>query len=60
MPADIFIPIFKLVTGAELDTVHDIPSNVTVAGNPAQIINERVHHEFLQNTWDWVEGDKNE
>lgn len=50
----------NVTIGAGSVVVHDIPSNVTVAGNPAQIINERVHHEFLQNTWDWVDGDKNE
>ena len=46
--------------GAGSVVTHDIPSNVTVAGNPARIISEKVHHEFLQNTWDMVNGDKNE
>lgn len=50
----------NVTIGAGSVVTHDIPSNVTVAGNPARIINERVHHEFLQNTWGRINGDKNE
>lgn len=50
----------NVTIGAGSVVVSDIPSNVTVAGNPARVINETIHHEFLQNSWDYIGGDENE
>lgn len=41
----------NVTIGAGSVVISDIPSNVTVAGNPAWVINETIHHEFLQNSW---------
>lgn len=48
----------NVTIGAGSVVTHDIPSNVTVAGNPARILNENIHHEFLQNTWDRIDEDE--
>lgn len=50
----------NVTIGAGSVVTHDIPSNVTVAGNPARILNENIHHEFLQNTWDRIDEDEDE
>lgn len=50
----------NVTIGAGSVVTHDIPSNVTVAENPARILNETIHHEFLQNTWGRIDEDKNE
>ena len=50
----------NVTIGAGSVMTHNIPSNVTVAGNPARILNENIHHEILQNTWDRIDEDENE
>lgn len=41
----------NVTIGAGSVVVYDIPSGVTVAGNPAKIISEKRHNEFIQNPW---------
>ena len=41
----------NVTIGAGSVVVKDVPSNVTVAGNPATVINENTHDEFINNSW---------
>ena len=42
----------NVTIGAGSVVTKDIPSNVTVAGNPAKIIKQTFHNEFIQNSWE--------
>ena len=50
----------NVTIGAGSVIVKDVPSNVTVAGNPAKVISENIHNEFLQNAWPINSGGKDE
>lgn len=41
----------NVTIGAGSIVTKDIPDGVTVAGNPARIINNNLHPEFIQNAW---------
>lgn len=50
----------NVTIGAGSVIVKNVPSNVTVAGNPAKVVSKNIHYEFLQNFWVVNNGEKNE